>query len=78
MFGDFESEPKPLTIGLPQGSPLSVILYILYNYSLLMQVSEMPDTSSLGLIDNVAFSTADKTINTVRRRLQMLLRPDVG
>lgn len=28
-FGDYESEPKPLTIGLPQGSMLSVILYIL-------------------------------------------------
>lgn len=68
-FGDFKSDPKPLTIGLPQGSPLSVILYILYNTSLLMQAGDMTDTSSLGFIDDVAFITADKSLHVVRRRL---------
>lgn len=32
----------------------------------------MPETSSLGFIDDVAFITADKSLNTVRRRLQIL------
>lgn len=71
-FGDFESEPKSLSIGLPQGSPLSVILYILYNASLLTQASDIPETSSLGFIDDVTFVTADRSLNTVRQRLQIL------
>lgn len=71
-FGDFESEPKQLDIGLPQGSLLSVILYILYNSSMLPQAYDFLDTSSLGFTDYVAFITADKSLNTVRRRLQIL------
>lgn len=72
LFGDFESDPKSLSIGLPQGSPLSVILYILYNSSLLTQAIDLPHTSSLGFVDDVAFLTADKSLDTVRRRLQVL------
>ena len=35
-FGDFKAEMEDITFpGLPQGSPLSPILYILYNYDLL-------------------------------------------
>lgn len=56
-FGEFESEPKSLTIGLPQGLPLSVILYIIYNTSLLQQSSAIPNTIALGFIDDVAFAT---------------------
>lgn len=64
-FGDYESKPKSLSIGLPQGSPLSVILYILYNSSLLNQAVDMKDTSSLVFIDDVAFVTADKYLNRI-------------
>lgn len=64
-FGDYESRPKSLSIGLPQGSPLSVILYILYNSSLLNQAVDMKDTSSLVFIDDVAFVTADKYLNRI-------------
>lgn len=71
-FGDFESEPKQPSIGLHQGSPLSGILYILYNSSLLAQASDLPETSMLGFIDNIAFVTADISSSTVRRRLQIL------
>lgn len=71
-FGDFESTPKPLTIGLPQGSPLSVILYIIYNSSLLEQSFDIPDTISLGFIDDVAFVTAASTAEEVTDKLQIL------
>lgn len=77
-FGDYESAPKHLDIGLPQGSPLSVILYILYNSSLLTQAADLVDTSSLGFIEDVAFITADKSINTVRRRLQILAHRELA
>lgn len=78
MFGDFESSHKTLTIGLPQGSPLSVILYILYNSSLLKQAYDMPHTSALGFVDDVAFLTADRSLNTVRRRLQILANRELA
>lgn len=71
-FGYYESFPEALSIGLAQGSPLSVILYILYNASLLTQASDMQDTSALGFIDDMVFITADKSLKTVRRRLQIL------
>lgn len=62
----------PNSMRLPQGSPLLVIVYIFYNASLLTQASDMTDTTSLGFIDHVAFVTADKSPNTVWRRLQIL------
>lgn len=71
-FGDFESSPKSLTIGLPQGSPLSVILYIIYNSSLLDQASDMPDTISLGFINDVDFVTAAHSAKEVVDKLQIL------
>lgn len=71
-FGDYESPPKSLTIGLPQGSPLSVILYIIYNSSLLEQSFDIPDTISLGFIDDVAFVTAANSAVEVADKLQVL------
>lgn len=77
-FGDFESEPMSLSIGLPQGSPLSVILYILYNSSLLTQAEDMPQATSLGFVDDIAFLTADKSLEAVRRRLQTLANRELA
>jgi hypothetical protein len=36
-MADYISDPFDIAIGLPQGSPLSVILYIIYNNSLLIK-----------------------------------------
>lgn len=71
-FGDFESAPKNLSIGLPQGSPLSVILSIIYNSSLMEKSLDIPDTISLGFIDDVAFETAAHTTEEVAEKLQVL------
>lgn len=71
-FGDYESSSKPLTIGLPQGSPLSVILHIIYNSSLLEQSLDIPDTISLGFINDLAFVTAANTAEEVTDKLQVL------
>lgn len=76
-FGSFESEPKDLSIGLPQGSPLSVILYILYNSSLLEQIQDMQDTISLGFIDDVAFATAHTNLDKMVDNLQILARREL-
>lgn len=51
--------------GWPQGSPLSVILYLLYNSSLLInnKVSLKEDKFSLGFIDEVTHVVANKDID---------------
>lgn len=62
QLGDYRSNPKQLAIGLPHGSPLPVILYILYNSSLLRQAEGSTDTIAMGFINDVAFLTARKML----------------
>lgn len=69
---DYESDHFNIEIGLPQGSPLSVILYILYNNSLLHhEVTFSADTLSLGYVDDVvvlvAASSLDPTVDSLHR-----------
>lgn len=70
-FGDYESNSKVLSIGIPQQSPLLVILYVLYNLSLIPQALKLPNTPSINFIDDVASMTADKSISTVQCHLQI-------
>lgn len=72
QLGDYQSSPKDLTIGLPQGSPLSVILSILYNTPLLRIADGLQDTIALGFIDDVAFVTAGLSTEDVTQSLQSL------
>lgn len=59
--------------GLPQGSPLSVILYIIYNSPLLNHISPSPDGKelSLGFIDDVIHVVASKTFEENINKLQI-------
>jgi hypothetical protein len=69
---DFTSSAFPIGIGLPQGSPLSVILYILYNNSLLTKsFSTALDTVSLGYVDDVVHLVAAKTAGAARRGISI-------
>jgi ribonuclease HI len=68
---DFVSTAFPIEIGLPQGSPLSVILYILYNNSLLNKSFRTSlNTVSIGYVDNVVHLVADQSINVAKDRLE--------
>jgi hypothetical protein len=59
---DYTSRPYNIDIGLPQGSPFSVILYILYNNSMMIKECDMDrDSISIGYIDNVVHLTATKS-----------------
>lgn len=78
QLGDYRSDPKQLTIGLPQGSPLSVILYILYNSSLLRQAEGEEATIAMGFIDDVAFLTAQDNHDDVQRSLQQLANKELA
>ncbi|KAI7950909.1 hypothetical protein MJO29_009583 [Puccinia striiformis f. sp. tritici] len=60
-LADYLSESFNISLGLPQGSPLSVILYILYNSDLLIKDFNFDqDQVSLGFIDDVVHLTAHK------------------
>ncbi|MBW0571767.1 hypothetical protein O181_111482 [Austropuccinia psidii MF-1] len=58
----FTSPIKPLERGLPQGSPLSVTLYLLYNSDLLLpdQIKTSSDKISIGYIDDITHLVAAK------------------
>jgi ribonuclease HI len=67
---DFISEAHRLEIGLPQGFPLSVILYILYNNSLLIKdFSPERDRVSIGYVDNVVHLVADESFEAAKKAL---------
>lgn len=58
-LGDYTSESFDLPQGLPQGSPLSVILYIIYNTGLMIpKLSFSQDQISLGFINDVVHLVA--------------------
>lgn len=78
QLGDYQSEPKQLTIGLPQGSPLLVILYILYNSSLLRQAEGVEGTAAMGFFNDVAFLTARKTHDEVQLSRQHLANKELA
>jgi hypothetical protein len=54
MVDGFQSEPYAINTGIPQGSPLSPILYLFYNADLIEQCNEATDAMSTGYIDDVA------------------------
>lgn len=51
--GEFTSELMQITSGIPQGSPLSGILYLFYNADLLENINQHDSSSSLGYIDDI-------------------------
>lgn len=60
---DFVLSRFEIGIGLPQGSPLSVILYILYNNSLLAHsLQPRDDRILIGYIDNVIHMVAARSL----------------
>ena len=49
-----KSRQYNITTGIPQGSPLSLILYLFYNADLIETCNAQPNTLVTGYIDNVA------------------------
>lgn len=69
-FNGCESEKFLLTHGLPQGSPLSPLLYLLYNNSLLALTDTHPFSESLGFADEVVLMTAAVNHHELCSKLQ--------
>jgi hypothetical protein len=67
---DYTSNPFDIKLGLPQGSPLSVILYILYNNSMLIKEIHLEsDAISIGYVDDVVHLVAANTPSNTKRQL---------
>jgi ribonuclease HI len=70
-FNGTDSEAVPTEAGVPQGSPLSPILYIFYNSGLLdlARGKEL----ALGFIDDIAYGVAGKTVLANTMALEAVL-----
>jgi len=74
----FMSREHAIGTGIPQGSPLSPILYLFYNADLIDECNQEPDTMSTGYIDDVGIlawaKTTEETCDTLSRVLEKTQR----
>ena len=73
QFNGRTSDPIKTAAGVPQGSPLSPLLYMYYNADLLT-VSTKPNEIAIGFIDDIVYGTAGATDNGNARRLKQMLK----
>ncbi|MBW0514366.1 hypothetical protein O181_054081 [Austropuccinia psidii MF-1] len=73
---DFKSQMKLLERGLPQGSPLSVTLYLLYNSELLNADADQTESNrlSIGYIDDITHLVAADTTTAATSEMENLGR----
>jgi hypothetical protein len=77
-FNGQSSEVINIPAGIPQGSPLSPILYMYYNADLL-DIDHIPNKDlAMGFIDDVVYGTTGRSdLANTRRLKQMLLKAEV-
>jgi len=72
QFNGATSDDIEVPAGVPQGSPLSPLLFMFYNADLL-EVTEKPSDTALGFIDDIVYGTAGTSDIANTRRLKQLL-----
>jgi len=73
-FNGSTSQSIPTLAGVPQGSPLSPILYMYYNADLLEAAKDKPDTMSLGFIDDIVYGVEGKSDKDNVHKLEKVLQ----
>jgi len=72
-FNGVESDRICTNAGIPQGSPISPILYMFYNAELLEIPQERSGVLSLGFIDDIAYAAEGETEEGNARELERML-----
>ncbi|KAF7670723.1 pol-like protein [Alternaria burnsii] len=74
----FQSTAYQINTGIPQGSPLSSILYLFYNADLIDKSDQAPDAMSTGYIDDVGIlawgQTTEQTCKTLGKTIEKAQR----
>jgi Reverse transcriptase (RNA-dependent DNA polymerase) len=73
QFNGGKSKAINTPAGLPQGSPLSPILYMFYNSDLL-EITNYTSDMAIGFIDDIAYGTAGDTAKENTQKLEQTLR----
>jgi hypothetical protein len=74
-IADFTSEEEEITTGIPQGSPISPILYLFYNADLLDECLDIAlSTDPTGFVDDIHILTFSQTIERNCRNLEKVYR----
>ena len=76
-FDDFNSDWIPITNGIGQGDPLSMILFIIYN-SDLVETAANTNELTLAFVDNTAFIAIGKDFNETHAILVDMLEREGG
>ena len=77
-FDDFISEPIPITNGIGQGDPLSMLLYTLYNADLLEIPNNPEDKDAIGYVDDITLIAIGTDLTTTTNRLENIMTKEGG
>jgi ribonuclease HI len=69
IVGSYTRERAPTATGIPQGSPMSPVLYIFYNADLVEEIDEEP-TNAFGYIDDINALACSRTVEENCRKLE--------
>jgi hypothetical protein len=73
-FNGTTSDSISIPVGIPQGSPLSPILYMFYNADLLDITEHQSNTVSLGFIDDIVYGVERATDKGNARKITGILK----
>jgi hypothetical protein len=73
IFDGHTSNWLPITNGIGQGDPLSMVIYIIYNTDLIDISQGHPNKLTLAFVDDTAFITIGKTIEETHEMLRDML-----
>ena len=72
---DFESSIEKVDLGIPQGSPISPILYLFYNADLLEESEDISlSITPMGFVDDISLLTYSKSTKRNVRNLEKAYR----
>jgi len=72
---DFESSIEKVDLGIPQGSPISLILYLFYNADLLEESEDISlSITPMGFVDDISLLIYSKSTKRNVRNLEKAYR----